>query len=1089
MARFGISRRFGSRLWLVLPMLAFLLGAFQAQAQTAEYDSFAEALETSDAALIVDRYKALSIDEKMIAFGAIQGTFGSAASDPARLDAINEAIDAILSQGLLFAEPEVSPEETPLGDVQGTVRFGGSDRPVNLARIEIGSRSTVSDGDGSFFLPGIAAGQRQIIVSQNGEDAFIAPQNRFEETTVDIAVVADEVTEAVIEVRQSEQPPMGALSAIVRDAQTGEPIEEAIFQVAPLGTTLADTLAATSVQTDAAGRFEVAALPVGNVRIMLSGTTEAALIARGIIYRPVILKVAIVQDQTKEIEIALEAFRPPQRAPVAAINGTVRDIVSGLPIVGASIGVGQRRGTSEADGAYRVIRIAPGEAQTARVSHPDYVSTDVPLGILEEGLTKRDIALFPIGLGALRVVVTDASTDLALSNASVVVGEIQDQTSELGELNLIGLTAGAVTATASIDGYRSASSGVTVPEGGTGEVLIALEPVTDGQIAIVVLDQETGAPLSGAVVQIGAFSAETDADGRVISSDIPAGRVLAGATAVGYRDGTVSGSVTAGEVVEVTLQLEPITTGTLRVTVTDAETGAPLPGASVQAGGTRAETDERGIAIFPDRPAGEIVVQAAHPRYVAGSRDAAIPRADTASVALALDPITTGAVNVTVLDARDDAPLPDAVVRLGTRRGKAIDAGQFAFAGVPAGQFEATASAPLYKDGIATLLVRRTETTDVVIRLDPILTGELQVNVVNAADGEPIAGATIAVGTLQATTDADGVARLIGVPAGAVSIQASATLFEPGNMDTDVARGETTEAVMSLDPITYGAVSVEVVDRLSGQSIPAAMLRLGDREVMTASDGTFTFGRVQAGDLTIAGSARDYVDGSVSLRLGPGESETIRLELDPILPGTITGFVEDGRTGTGLAGVEVQIGGVIVETDATGRFIADGVQPGETDLILRHPRYADQSSSLVLASAEQASVQVVMETRTETAEDIATAITSTGEIDLYGIFFDFGEDTFTLASLPTLEQVRAFVAASAGATFTVEGHTDSTGSDAFNQDLSERRAASVVRWLVSNGIPASQLEAAGLGEISPAASNDTDAGRALNRRVVLRVMN
>jgi outer membrane protein OmpA-like peptidoglycan-associated protein len=68
----------------------------------------------------------------------------------------------------------------------------------------------------------------------------------------------------------------------------------------------------------------------------------------------------------------------------------------------------------------------------------------------------------------------------------------------------------------------------------------------------------------------------------------------------------------------------------------------------------------------------------------------------------------------------------------------------------------------------------------------------------------------------------------------------------------------------------------------------------------------------------------------------------------------------------------------------------------------------------------------------------------------------------------------------------IEGHTDSTGSAAYNQGLSDRRAAAVVSYLVERGIDPSRVEAKGYGESQPVASNDTAEGRGQNRRIVLR---
>lgn len=69
----------------------------------------------------------------------------------------------------------------------------------------------------------------------------------------------------------------------------------------------------------------------------------------------------------------------------------------------------------------------------------------------------------------------------------------------------------------------------------------------------------------------------------------------------------------------------------------------------------------------------------------------------------------------------------------------------------------------------------------------------------------------------------------------------------------------------------------------------------------------------------------------------------------------------------------------------------------------------------------------------------------------------------------------------------VEGHTDSKGSDAYNQKLSERRAASVVTYLADHGVPQARLSSEGFGESRPVADNSTDAGRAKNRRVELHI--
>lgn len=70
----------------------------------------------------------------------------------------------------------------------------------------------------------------------------------------------------------------------------------------------------------------------------------------------------------------------------------------------------------------------------------------------------------------------------------------------------------------------------------------------------------------------------------------------------------------------------------------------------------------------------------------------------------------------------------------------------------------------------------------------------------------------------------------------------------------------------------------------------------------------------------------------------------------------------------------------------------------------------------------------------------------------------------------------------------VYGHTDSTGADAYNLALSERRATSVAEYLASRGVERERLETLGYGETQPVASNDTEDGRAQNRRVEIKIV-
>jgi len=103
-----------------------------------------------------------------------------------------------------------------------------------------------------------------------------------------------------------------------------------------------------------------------------------------------------------------------------------------------------------------------------------------------------------------------------------------------------------------------------------------------------------------------------------------------------------------------------------------------------------------------------------------------------------------------------------------------------------------------------------------------------------------------------------------------------------------------------------------------------------------------------------------------------------------------------------------------------------------------------------------------------------------------GILFDLGKDALKPGAKESLSKAVPTLRDSQ-TTIVIEGHTDSTGSDAINQPLSERRANRVRDFLVSQGVAASKMAAVGYGSSRPAVPNDTEANRALNRRVQIEL--
>lgn len=121
------------------------------------------------------------------------------------------------------------------------------------------------------------------------------------------------------------------------------------------------------------------------------------------------------------------------------------------------------------------------------------------------------------------------------------------------------------------------------------------------------------------------------------------------------------------------------------------------------------------------------------------------------------------------------------------------------------------------------------------------------------------------------------------------------------------------------------------------------------------------------------------------------------------------------------------------------------------------------------------------------AEDWAAKLKKECSLPIYGVQFDTNQATLKPASESVLQKALATIQAVPTGIIEIQGHTDSVGDDASNQALSERRAKAVSSWLSGHGVPVPRLQAKGYGEKEPVADNDSEAGRARNRRVALHL--
>jgi outer membrane protein OmpA-like peptidoglycan-associated protein len=110
------------------------------------------------------------------------------------------------------------------------------------------------------------------------------------------------------------------------------------------------------------------------------------------------------------------------------------------------------------------------------------------------------------------------------------------------------------------------------------------------------------------------------------------------------------------------------------------------------------------------------------------------------------------------------------------------------------------------------------------------------------------------------------------------------------------------------------------------------------------------------------------------------------------------------------------------------------------------------------------------------------------KIVLRGVNFDFDKSNIRPDAVPILDEAAKTLKEYGDVTVSVDGYTDSIGTEEYNQRLSVRRANAVKEYLEKQGVAASRMTARGFGESNPVATNETAEGRAQNRRVELIVM-
>jgi outer membrane protein OmpA-like peptidoglycan-associated protein len=195
-----------------------------------------------------------------------------------------------------------------------------------------------------------------------------------------------------------------------------------------------------------------------------------------------------------------------------------------------------------------------------------------------------------------------------------------------------------------------------------------------------------------------------------------------------------------------------------------------------------------------------------------------------------------------------------------------------------------------------------------------------------------------------------------------------------------------------------------------------------------------------------------------------------------------------GSDDTGFSKIEIADNHVVAVKDAGGEIYRHYL--GEVHFSVPRPD-GGITYACLSASDGRYRLQIIDEKPLErnleftSADDMYSGIAEAGFVAVYGIHFDTDKADLKVGAAKTLEEVVKLLGSHPDLAVEIQGHTDSTGGDEHNLQLSRRRAETVKRYLLLYGVAEGRLRSTGFGEEKPVGDNATEEGRALNRRVEL----
>lgn len=272
----------------------------------------------------------------------------------------------------------------------------------------------------------------------------------------------------------------------------------------------------------------------------------------------------------------------------------------------------------------------------------------------------------------------------------------------------------------------------------------------------------------------------------------------------------------------------------------------------------------------------------------------------------------------------------------------------------------------------------------------------------------------------------------------------------------------------------------DIINKLEQTGPTGKLVQIG---LLPEDNKLFSTGKVSIKiDDPITGAGDGFAIDFIQILINP--------EVEYKLVGDINGIVKDEQ-GNPIEDVLISANGLKEDlTNAEGTFSLNDVPIGLFTVTANKNLYSSGSLSFELKKGENKQIQFVLKSKSKESEEyVGDELKEKGFVNLYGIYFDSGKTKPNNESEETLEELARFIENNKDLKIMIIGHTDSDGDEKLNKDLSLERAKAIISWLKAKQIDVSNITPKGYGESSPVSSNRTSAGKALNRRVEIRIFN